>query len=148
MEYAMPKVWWNKGNWWEAVNINGPYPAKRRLIKCYCRNCGTDFYRRPERTSNFCSNACDGEYLTKQYGVVFSPWRVRLDKRTLSLYAQTYHPDYGWIAVHTLKMRLLRYGKEYVCHHKDGNPLNNSDTNLEALQQSEHVSFHKPRRWR
>jgi 5-methylcytosine-specific restriction protein A len=65
--------------------------------------------------------------------------------------------DYNWHKIRTLKLnynplceRCLLIGRAVIArlvHHKDSNPYNNDDNNLESLCEPCHDAEHKKERW-
>ena len=119
---------------------------KKICKKCYrenhCNGCQDVFLTRvrDNKSSYWCQYCYPKQ---SDYATDKCAWRIRWHSRFSFSYAQTWHKDYGWIAVHTLKARLAGYPPPYITHHKDENPLNNSDKNLQFMFQGDHVRLHR-----
>ena len=149
------KVWWKSlpqgsnfldGDQLYQLVYNGYYldqVTRRKLKATICKGCNKIFFQRIHRTAQFCHYGCKATAKTQD--VNSCPWRVRWHSRFLFYYAQTWHEDYGWIAVHTLKARLAGYPSPLIAHHRNGRALDNSNNNLQFMTQADHVRLHKPR---
>lgn len=118
------------------------YTHRRKLKATICKGCSNIFFQRIYRSAEFCHYGCKATAETQATNSC--PWRVRFHSRFLFYYAQTWHEDYGWIAVHTLKARLAGHPSPLIAHHRNGKTLDNSNNNLEFMTQADHVRIHKP----
>lgn len=140
-----PARGYKKGDYRRFVNYHAS--NKNHLLTKRCEICGVEFLpqkKSRQESQKTCSAKCRNAY-NSQKGAAKRAEKLRGRGEGKS-YSKINGRHKHRVVMEALLGRPLRINE--VVHHKDGNHLNNSPSNLQLLKsQSEHASLHNFLRW-
>lgn len=110
----------------------------------FCSNCGNKFedYRHNKTDFVFCSQKCSKEFQKGENAFSFKGGSITYQGYKANKIKGKYVLEHRTIIEKSLGRKLA---KDEVVHHKDGNKLNNTISNLQLMKKRDHDKLHLER---